>query len=132
MLMIEGFNTWRILIDNGISVDIIYLSTFQQLKVDPERLRHFESPLISFSGDRVYPKGIMALTITVRFHPQQLTRQLDFLVIDCPSLYKVIIGGPTLNHWKAETSIYFLKVKFPIENGVGKVKGDQVLAKECY
>ena len=25
-----------------------------------------------------------------------------------------------------------LKVKFPIDNGVGKVKGDQVLARECY
>ena len=38
MLMIEGFNTKRILIDNDSSVDIIYLSTFQQLKVDPKRL----------------------------------------------------------------------------------------------
>ena len=28
MLMIEGFNTRRILIDNGSSVDIIYLSAF--------------------------------------------------------------------------------------------------------
>ena len=27
---------------------------------------------------------------------------------------------------------YCLKVKFPTENGVGEVKGDQVLAKECY
>ena len=34
MLMIKGFNTRRILIDNGSSADIIYLSTFQQLKVD--------------------------------------------------------------------------------------------------
>ena len=25
-----------------------------------------------------------------------------------------------------------LKVKFPIDNGVGEVKGDQVLARECY
>ena len=25
-----------------------------------------------------------------------------------------------------------MKVKFPTENSVGKVKGDQVLAKECY
>ena len=25
-----------------------------------------------------------------------------------------------------------LKVKFPIENGVGEVRRDQVLAKECY
>ena len=29
-------------------------------------------------------------------------------------------------------STYYLKVKFPTENGVGVVKGDQVLAKECY
>ena len=29
-------------------------------------------------------------------------------------------------------STYCLKVKFPIENGIGEVKGDQVLAKECY
>ena len=25
-----------------------------------------------------------------------------------------------------------LKVKFPTDNGVGEVKGDQVLARECY
>ena len=58
MLTIEGFNTKRILMDNGNSVDNIYLSTFQQLKLDPGRLRPFESLLVSFSGDRVYPKGI--------------------------------------------------------------------------
>ena len=29
-------------------------------------------------------------------------------------------------------STYCLKVKFPIENGIGEVKGDQVLARECY
>ena len=44
MLTIEGFNTRRIFVDNGCSTDIIYLSTFQQLKLDPGRLRHFESP----------------------------------------------------------------------------------------
>ena len=29
-------------------------------------------------------------------------------------------------------STYCLKVKFPTKNGVGKVKGDQVLAREFY
>ena len=37
-----------------------------------------------------------------------------------------------LNHWKAAISTYCLKVKFLTEYGVGKVKGDQVLARECY
>ena len=29
-------------------------------------------------------------------------------------------------------STYCLKVKFSIDNGVGEVKGDQILARECY
>ena len=69
MLIIEGFITRRILVDNGSSTDIIYLSTFQQLKLDPGRLRPFESPLISFNGDRVYPKGIVTLMVTVGSYP---------------------------------------------------------------
>ena len=132
MLNIERFNTKRILVDNGSFVDIIYLPTFQQLKLDPKRLRPFESLLVSFSGDRVYPMGIVTLTVTVGTQPRQLTRQLDFLVVDCLSSYNVIIGRPTLNRWKATTSTYYLKVKFPTDNGVGEVRGDQILAKECY
>ena len=65
MLMIEGFNTKRILVDNGSFANIIYLPAFQQLKLDPRRLFPFDFPLVSFSRDRVYPKGIVTLTVTV-------------------------------------------------------------------
>ena len=44
MLTIEGFNTRRILMDNGSPAGIIYLFTFQQLKLDPGRLRLFDCP----------------------------------------------------------------------------------------
>ena len=53
-------------------------------------------------------------------------------MVDSPSSYNVIIGRPTLNRWKVATSTYCLKVKFPTEQGVGEIKGDQVLARECY
>lgn len=33
---------------------------------------------------------------------------------------------------KAATSTYYLKVKFPTIHGIGGIKGDQVLARECY
>ena len=132
MLNIEGFNTKRILVDNGSFADIIYLPAFQQLRLDPKRLRPFESPFISFSGDRVYPRGIVTLTVTVGTQLRQLTRQLDFLVVNCLSSYNVIIGRPTLNRWKAATSTYCLKVKFSIDDGVGEVRADQILARECY
>ena len=131
MLNIERFNTKRILVDNGSSANIIYLPAFQQLKLDPKRLRPFESPFVSFSGDKVYPRGIVTLTVTVGTQPRQLTRQLDFLVVDCLSSYNVIIGRPTLNRWKAATSTYCLKVKFPTNNGVDEVRGDQILAENA-
>ena len=37
-----------------------------------------------------------------------------------------------LNKLKAVTSIYYLKAKFPIAHGIGEIKGDQVLVRECY
>ena len=53
-------------------------------------------------------------------------------MVDCPSSYNVIIKRLMLNRWKVATSTYCLEVKFLTENGVGEVKGDQVLARECY
>ena len=65
MLNIEGFNNKRILVDNGSFANIIYLLAFQQLKLELKRLRPFESLLVNFSGDRVYPRGIVTLTVIV-------------------------------------------------------------------
>ena len=97
MIMIEGFNTRRVLVDNGSSTNVIYLSAFQQLKVDQKRLRPFESLLVSFNGDKVYPHGIVTLMVTVSSYPLQVTNKHNFLVVDSPSSYNVIIGRPTLN-----------------------------------
>ena len=83
MLNIEGFNTKRILVDNGSSADIIYLLAFQQLKLDPKRMAHLNPP-----------SSVSVETIIVGTHSRQLTRQLDFLVVDCSSSYNVIIGNP--------------------------------------
>ena len=60
-------------------------------------MRLFDSPLVNFSRDRVYPKGIVTLTITVETYLKQLTHQLDFLVVGYPSFDNVIIVRPTLN-----------------------------------
>ena len=80
----------------------------------------------------MYPKGIVTLTVTAGSHPFQVTNRHNFLVVDSPLSYNVIIGRPTLNRWKAATSTYCLKVKFPTEQGVGEIKGNQVLGRECY
>ena len=131
-LGIEGFTTRRVLVDNESSADIMYMTAYQQLRVDPKKLKPFNSPLLSFSGDRIYPKGIVTLSITARTYSTQVTIQADFLIVDCPSSYNAILGRPTLNRLKAVTSTYCLKMKFPTPNRVGQICGDQLLARECY
>ena len=51
MLTIEGCNTRRVLVDNGSSTDAMYMTAFQQMKLDPKHLRPFKSPLVSFITD---------------------------------------------------------------------------------
>ena len=97
MLEIKGFKTRRILVDNESSTDITYMTAYQQFRLDLKKLRPFNSPLVSFSGDRIYPRGIVSLSVTAGTHPAQVTNQVDFLIIDCPSSYNVILGRPTLN-----------------------------------
>ena len=70
--------------------------------------------------------------MTVGDYPQQITKDVTFLVIDCSSAYNGILERPTLNSWKAATSTYHLMIKFPPEYGIGELRGDQVAARECY
>ena len=88
--------------------------------------------MVSFTGDRVIPKGVVKLTIIAGTYPAQVSKEIDFLVVDCLSIYNVILGQPTLNKLKTATSTYYLKVKLPTAHDIGEIRGDQVLAKECY
>ena len=94
-------------------------------------LRPACSPLIGFGGMKVQPIGAVTLPVVVGSYPQQITKSVNFLVVDCSSSYNAIIGRPTLNSWKAVTSTYHLSVKFPIEHGIGQAQGDQLAAREC-
>ena len=118
MLKMEEFNMNRVLIDNGSLANIIYLLAFQKMKLNKERLRPFTSPLVSFTGDRVVPKGVVKLTIIAGTYPAQVSKEIDFLVVDCPLTYNVILGRPTLKKLRAATSTYYLKVKFPTAHSI--------------
>ena len=65
-------------------------------------------------------------------YPQQIIKDITFLVVDYSSAYSAILGRPTLNSWKAITSTYHLMIKFPTEYGVGEVRRNQVAARKCY
>ena len=72
------------------------------------------------------------MLVTIGLYPQQLTKEVNFLVVGCSSTYNAIIGHPTLNTWWATTSIYHLLVKFPTEYGIEEAQGDQMATREFH
>ena len=80
----------------------------------------------------MFPLGAVTLSLTVGGYPQQITKDVTFLVVDYSSTYNAILGRPTLNLWKAVTSTYHLIIKFPTDYRVGELRGNQVAARECY
>ena len=102
------------------------------MKLGRDQLRPLNSPLVGFGGMKVQPMGTVTLPVVVGAYPQQITKDVNFLVVDFSSSYNTVIGRPTLNSLKAVTSTYHLSIKFPTEYGVGKVQGDQLAAREYY
>ncbi|XP_059629950.1 uncharacterized protein LOC132272898 [Cornus florida] len=131
-MVVANFTVRRILIDNGSSADILFLRAYEKLKIGREKLRPMKSPLVGFSGDKVYPLGAVTLPVTAGANPKQVTVMVDFVVVDCPSSYNFILGRTTLNTMKAITSTYHLLMRFPTEYGMGELRGDQTIARECY
>ena len=129
---VGDYNVHQMLVDNGSSIDILYYPAFQQMRINRARLIPTNAPLVGFGGTRVLPVGSIILSVTVSDYPQQISKDVTFLVVDCSSAYNGILGRPTLNFWKAATSTYHLMIKFPTEYEIGELREDQVAAYECY
>ncbi|XP_042954540.1 uncharacterized protein LOC122290941 [Carya illinoinensis] len=99
--------------------------------INANKLRPSLTPLKGFSGDTIQHVVATTLPLTFDTWTWTTTTMIDFLVVKSPSSYNAILGRPILNHLKVITSTYHLKMKFPIDNVVGELQGEQALAREC-
>ena len=89
-LLIADYTTRRVLVDNGSSVDILYYLAFQQMRLRWDQLRLVNSPLVGFGGMKMLHLGIITLPIVVGAYPQQITKEVNFLMVDCLSSYNIV------------------------------------------
>jgi hypothetical protein len=131
-MVIGNHKIHRVLVDNGSSADILYKSAFDLMKISKDKLSAFRFPLVGFAGEQVMALGSIELQVTVGSPPMQKTIPVRFLIVDQPSAYNAIFGRTAQVELKAVTSIPHLKMKFPTDDEVGEVRGEQKAARKCY
>lgn len=126
---LADYDVHRMLIDNGSYVDILFYEVLLRMNISLKRLEGTYAPITEFFGELVPVEGTIVLPVVARQAPCRSLVHLTFTDVKTSSAYNAILGWPRLNVFHAIVSIYYLFMKLPIARGVGKVHGNQALAK---
>lgn len=118
-LRIGGYDVKRVMIDQGSAVDIMYPDLYKGLGSKPEDLVAYSSPLVSFEGRMVVPKGQIRLPVQTGMD----VVEVDFIVVDVFSPYMTIMGRPWLHTLGAVSFTLHQKVKYPSGGQVLEIIG---------
>ena len=80
----------RVLVDQKSAVEIMYPDMYKGLNLKSEDLIAYESPLVSFEGKIVIPKGQIKLPIQT---DSEIVK-VDFIVVDSYFPYTAIVARP--------------------------------------
>ena len=80
----------RVMVDQGSAAEIMYPDLFKGLNLRAENLTPYSSPLISFEGKVIIPKGQIRLPVQTGSE----TVEVDFIVVDAYSPYIAIVARP--------------------------------------
>ena len=117
----------QVLVDQGNAIEIMYPDLYKGLNLKPEDLTAYESPLVSFKGKTVIPKGQIRLPIET----DSEIVEVDFIMVDYYSPYTAIVARPWLHALGAVSSTLHQKVKYPSEDLVKEILGSQSVARQC-
>ena len=96
----------RVMVDQGSAAEIMYLDLYRGLNLRAEDLKPYSSPLVSFEGKVIIPKGQIRLPVY-----GSETVEVDFIVMDAYSPYTAIVAKPWLHTLGAVSSTLHQKVK---------------------
>ena len=126
-LRIGRYDVRRVLVDQGSVVEIMYPDLYKGRNLKSEDLTAYESPLVSFEGKTIIPKGQIRLPIQTNSE----VVEVNFIVVDSYSPYTAIVARPWFHALGVVSSTLHQKVKYPSEGLVKEILGNQSVARQC-
>ncbi|KAF8114891.1 hypothetical protein N665_0032s0022 [Sinapis alba] len=99
----------RILVDNGISTNIIFQTAYQDLGLEEDALTRKQT-----TGE-----------VIVSVYAEEINMSTKFLIVECKSSYNMILGRPWIHDMGAVPSTLHQMVKFPTSLWIKEIKRDQ-------
>ena len=115
----------RVMVDQGSTAEIMYSDLYKELSLRVEDLTPYSSPLVSFEGKVIIPKGQIRLLVQTGSE----TVEVDFIVVDAYSPYTAIVARPWFHTLGAVSSTLHQKVKYSSEGQIEEILGDQAMAR---
>ena len=113
--------------DQDSAAEIIYPDLYKGLNLRAEDLTPYSSLLVSFEGKFIIPKGQIRLPVQTGLE----VVEVDFIVVDAYSSYIAIVTRPWLHTLGVVSSTLHQKVKYPSEDQIKEILGDQSMARQC-
>ena len=80
----------RVMVDQDSGVEIMYPDLYKGLNLRPKDLTAYDSPLVSFDGKVVIPRGQIRLPVQASSE----VVEVDFITVDAYSPYTTIVARP--------------------------------------
>ena len=126
-LKLGGYDVKRVMVDQGSGAKIMYPDLYRGLNLKPKNLTTYDSPLMSFIGKVVTPKGQIRLPVQAG----SKVIEVDFIVVEVYSPYTAIVARPWLHALGAISLTLHLKVKYPLGDRTEEFVGSQYMARQC-
>ena len=80
----------RVMVDQGNAAEIMYPDLYMGLGLRVENLTPYSSPLVSFEGKVIIPKGQIRLPVQTGL----MMVEVDFIMVNAFSPYTTIVARP--------------------------------------
>lgn len=129
--VVANFEVARIFVDTGSSVDVIYMDCLKQFNVD-FKIVPTQTDIVRLTGAAIKSIGEVVLPVSLGSFPAIAIGSVRFLIMDTEAPFNIILGRPSLNMFQAVVSTFHMKIKFPVNELVGEVRGDGTTIKDSF
>ncbi|KAJ8432497.1 hypothetical protein Cgig2_003574 [Carnegiea gigantea] len=122
----------RIFMNTRSSIDIITIECLKKLQYNEKELEAIETSTMGSGTSRVSPWN-QKTTYLMGDKDNLQTLETNIVVVRSQWGYNIILGRPTLNAIIVMVAGYLLLIQFELDDKkVGKLYGDQKMARKCY